>query len=537
MSPVVLADPDLATQALLDLLRALHERCPDLPVVLLTAHGVVPSVAQAMRAGAFDYVTKPFDNDELRLLVGRACEIRRLERENRWLRREIDDRFGPESMVAESPQSQAALGLVRRAPPSRASVLIQGESDTGKELVGRARSGECDSLPCESLGARRCGASGARLAWPLLSRRYMNAPASFDESPFMVFWETTRACDLACRHCRADAQPHRDRRELDTSEGKALFDEVREMGCPLVVLTGGDPAKRGDIVDLVRHGTEIGLRVALTPSATPLVTSEWLAALRDAGLARLAVSVDSADPQTHDDFRGVAGSHARTLEILRDARALGIPTQVNTTVTADGEAHLDRMLALLATLQVSLWGVFLLVPTGRGRRVRGLEREPVERLLERLAQAAQTAPFDIKTTAAPQYRRVLLQRRVHRQEIVGIDDGIGRAPRGVNDGQGIVFVSHRGWIQPSGFLPVVCGSVRREGLKQVYREHPMFRALRDSGRLGGKCGECEFRRVCGGSRARAFAATGDFLAEDPACAYVPKATSRLAVTNGLAGAR
>lgn len=350
----------------------------------------------------------------------------------------------------------------------------------------------------------------------------MTLDGMFERAPFMVFWETTRACDLVCRHCRADAQPQRDRGELSTAEGLQLLDEIRAMGCPLVVLTGGDPAKRPDLVAFVRHGTEIGLRVALTPSATPLVTRGWLARLRDAGLARLAVSLDGADAATHDGMRGVVGSYARTLAILRDARALGITTQVNTTVTGESAADLERIAAVLGDLQISLWGVFLLVPTGRGVGLRGLDRDSVETLLERLADIATRVPFDVKTTAAPHYRRVLLQRRVRRHEIVGIDDGIGRAPRGVNDGQGIVFVSHRGEIQPSGFLPLVCGSVRGEGLMQTYREHPVFRALRDPDLLGGKCGVCEFRKVCGGSRARAYTTSGNYLAEDPACAYEPR---------------
>ena len=351
----------------------------------------------------------------------------------------------------------------------------------------------------------------------------MRARHAFDEAPFIVFWETTQACDLACVHCRADARPTRDPDELGFDEGVRLLDEVRAMGCPLVVLTGGDPAKRPDLVDLVRHGVDIGLRVALTPSATPLVTRALLARLAAAGLTRLAVSLDGASAASHDGFRGVAGSFARTLEILRDARDVGLTTQVNTTVTDLNVDELEAVADRLRGLSITLWGVFFLVPTGRGERLRVLDPATAESVLERLVAIASTAPFDVKTTAAPHFRRVLLQHQVKRREIVGIDDGIGRAPRGVNDGQGIVFVSHRGEIYPSGFLPVPCGSWRRDGLTAVYRDHPTFRALRDADALGGKCGACEFRHVCGGSRARAYATTGDIFAEDPACAYVPPA--------------
>jgi len=337
----------------------------------------------------------------------------------------------------------------------------------------------------------------------------------------MVFWETTQACDLICSHCRADARPERAPDELTTDEGRRLLDDIRAMGCPLVVLTGGDPAKRPDLVELVRHGAQRGLRMALTPSATPLVTSTLLAQLRDAGLSRLAVSLDGARAGSHDGFRGVTGSFERTFDILRNARSIGLTTQVNTTVTDQNVDELERVAALLSQLGITLWGVFFLVPTGRGERLHVLDPAVGERVLERLAAIAAAAPFDVKTTAAPHYRRVLLQHKVKRHEIVGIDDGIGRAPRGVNDGQGIAFVSHRGDVFPSGFLPVPCGNIRDEGLAAVYRRHPTFVALRDPDRLEGKCGVCEFRRICGGSRARAYAMTGELFAEEPACAYEP----------------
>jgi radical SAM protein len=344
----------------------------------------------------------------------------------------------------------------------------------------------------------------------------------FDETPFLLFWETTRACDLACQHCRACAVPLRSPRELSTDEGKRLLDEARAMGVPLVVLTGGDPAKRPDLLDLVRHGSSIGLRMALTPSATPLITRELLVALREAGLARLAISLDGAVAETHDAFRGTSGSYARTLEILREAREVGLTTQVNTSVVRENVGELARVAELVAALDVELFSVFLVVPTGRARGGSALGAEEIEEVLEWLAERSESFPFDVKTTAAPQLRRVLLQHKVRRNEIVGIRDGIGRAPRGVNDGSGIVFVSHEGDVFPSGFLPIRCGNVRDEGLTRVYREHPLFASLRDGDRLGGKCGRCEFRFVCGGSRARAYATSGDPLAADPGCVYEPR---------------
>lgn len=367
-------------------------------------------------------------------------------------------------------------------------------------------------------GSARVG-SGISLAtgWTVTSRLH-----PFDWAPFLVIWELTQACDLVCRHCRACAVPDRDPRELSTEEGKVLLEQIRALGTPVVVFTGGDPAKRPDLVELVRYGNELGLRVALTPSATPLVTRELLQALKDAGLARLAISLDGVSADTHDAFRGVAGSYKRTFEILRCARDCGLTTQVNTTVTTFNAKDLERIAEAIAPLGIELWSVFLVVPTGRATEADLIDPEEVESVLHRLAEIGTRVPFDIKTTAAPHFRRVLLQRKTRRGDVVGREDRIGRAPRGVNDGSGLVFVSHRGEVYPSGFLPIPCGDVRKEKLATIYREHPLMKSLRDPDRLQGKCGACEFRKVCGGSRARAYAMLGDALAEDPSCAYVPR---------------
>jgi radical SAM protein len=344
---------------------------------------------------------------------------------------------------------------------------------------------------------------------------------TFADAPFLVFWELTRACDLACKHCRACAVPDRDPRELSTAEGERLLTQIRAMGTPLVVLTGGDPAKRPDLVHLVRFASSLGLHVALTPSATPLVTRELLEELALAGLSRLAVSLDGVRRGQHDAFRGVQGSYGHSLSILTTARALGLTTQVNTTLTPFNDQDLDRFAELLTRLDIALWSVFLLVPTGRGEELSGLDPDAVEARLEKLAELAERVPFDVKTTAAPQFRRVLMQRKWRRSAIVGVADGVGRAPGGVNDGRGVMFVSHTGEIYPSGFLPIWCGDVRTLEPMDVYRHHPLMRSLRDADALGGKCGACEFRHVCGGSRARAYAVHGDPMAQDPACPYIP----------------
>lgn len=367
----------------------------------------------------------------------------------------------------------------------------------------------------------------------------------FAQSPFLVIWEVTRACDLACLHCRAEAVTHRNPLELSTDDGKRLMDQVREFGQPLFVLTGGDPLKRPDVVELVEYGASIGLRMAMTPSGTPLMTASVLRDLHAAGLSRLAVSLDGSNAAIHDAFRGVRGSWAWTIRMLETAREIGLTTQVNTTVSRHNLEDFDALCDLMVGLGITLWSVFFLVPMGRARRDDVASASEFERVFHRMYDLSRTAPFDIKSTAAPQYRRVILQRQVaerragEREEspspvTAGIGfslaDGVGRA-KGVNDGDGFVFVSHTGTIHPSGFLPLPAGNVRRDHIVEVYRKSPLFNALRDREQLKGKCGVCEYREVCGGSRARAFAVTGDYLEAEPFCAHVPVRWQRM-IDNG-----
>jgi AdoMet-dependent heme synthase len=348
----------------------------------------------------------------------------------------------------------------------------------------------------------------------------------FDDHPLLTIWEVTQACDLVCQHCRACATPHRDPGELDTAEGCRLLDAIAAMGTPVVVLTGGDPAKRADLPELVAYGASIGLTMTVTPSGTPVMTDALIGELARAGAARLAVSIDGPDAATHDAFRGVEGSFAESLRILGAARERGIPVQINTSVGPHNARALRAMADLAAEVGVALWAVFLVVPTGRAGASLLMRAGDVERLLEELADIAATAPFDVKTTAAPHFRRVMMQRR-SREGASGVlrdvdEDGIVRGPRGITDGVGFLFVSHTGEIFPSGFLPMSAGNVRHADLAGVYRDHPLFKGLRDADALGGKCGQCAFRRVCGGSRARAWAMLDDVMAEDPLCAYVPR---------------
>lgn len=463
------------------------------------------------------------------------------------------------------------------------------------------------------------------------------ASVDFNLAPFIVIWEVTRACDLRCVHCRAEAITQRHPLELTFKEGRKLIDQIREFGKPLFVITGGDPLKRPDIYDLIKYGDQKGLRVALTPSGTQLMQPPVIKKFKTAGLSRLAVSLDGSCKEIHDTFRKVDGSFDWTVESIKEARRSDIPVQINTTVCKHNIKDVRAIAELLATLDICLWSVFFLVPTGRGLRndiVSAREHEEVFNLLYDLSK---TMPYDIKTTAAQHYRRVVVQRR--RQELaelvaqgksadeaarivqlnsvpkaipnsnfepggwtrndrsLGADgsigsegkgappratgedavalkakidrmrsagapefviakleaqlysaegkgaDGssapiefltrqdtaradasldIGRASKGVNDGNGFVFIDHIGLVYPSGFLPFVVGDVRKQSLVDIYRDSPIMKQLRDYPTLKGKCGWCDFRDVCGGSRSRSFGVTGDFLASEPYCSYFPQ---------------
>ena len=365
------------------------------------------------------------------------------------------------------------------------------------------------------------------------SHRTMNPQINtidFNERPFIATWEVTQACDLACVHCRASAQPDRHLMELSTAEGKHLIDQIAALKVPVFVLTGGDPIKRPDLFELIGHARSAGVRVSLTPSATPLLTRDIVVRLKETGLARLAVSMDGASAETHDAFRGMSGSSARTLDAVRWANEIGLPVQINTTFSRRNIAEIDAIVALMQSLKITLWSVFFLVPTGRGKLNDLLTADEFEELFAKIYSLSKTAGFDIKTTEAQHYRRFLLQQKVaERKAGAGTlvtqekaEDAIGRAPRGLNDGKGFVFISHTGEVFPSGFLPMSAGNIRQQGLSGLYRESPLFQRLRDTSKLEGKCGSCEFKEICGGSRARAYALTGNPNGEEPCCVYIPK---------------
>jgi len=354
----------------------------------------------------------------------------------------------------------------------------------------------------------------------------------FARTPFTVIWEVTRACDLRCVHCRADAQPERDRGELTTAEGRALLDQIHELGSPVFVITGGDPLKRPDLFELIDHGVARGLNVAVTPSGTPLFTPAAVKRLHDAGVKRIALSLDGPTAAVHDAFRQQPGSYGWTVAGIRAAAECGLPVQINTTVTRRTRAQLPAMADIVGELGAVMWSVFFLVTVGRARTADQLDPDEYEEIFAYLYEVSKRSSFAVRTTAAPHYRRfVLQQQRQEKREgvatgpqarVAGMVD-MPRALRGVTDGNGLAFISHTGDVYPSGFLPILAGSIRETPLADLYREAPIFRQLRDTAHLDGKCGLCEFRHVCGGSRARAFAVTGNPMAPEPFCIYEPRA--------------
>ena len=340
----------------------------------------------------------------------------------------------------------------------------------------------------------------------------------FDDRPFLVFWEITRACALACKHCRAEAQSHRHPEELTRAEASKLIQQLAEMNPPMLVLTGGDPLMRTDALDLVSEANAAGLHVALSPSATERLLHADFDELKTAGVERISLSLDGATKATHDAFRGIPGTFVRTIAAVHRAHAAGLSVQINTTLTRSNLREYEAFKKLMFELKPAMWSVFLLVPTGRAQMDELPDPLDIEHVFEDMASLVGNAPFAVKTTEGHHFRRVLIQKRgAGGRQRQGL-----RSPLGIRDGRGVMFISHTGVVSPSGFLPFDCGNVRDEHPASIYRYHPLFMSLRDSDALKGKCGRCEFRTVCGGSRARAYGLYADALAEDPSCIYQPK---------------
>jgi radical SAM protein len=374
-----------------------------------------------------------------------------------------------------------------------------------------------------------------------MSTDVLAAPVPFAldyaERPMLVFWETTRACQLACQHCRASATAQPLPGELSTDEGRALLEQVAGFGRPhpILVLTGGDCLLRPDLFDLVEHAQSLGIPVALSPSVTPALTPEVIARIARSGVKAVSISLDGAFPGTHDAVRGIPGHFDSTVDALRALVAAGLTVQVNTTVMSSNVDELPEVAALLQECGVHIWEVFFLVHVGRGAATSAVTPLEHEQVCHFLYDASHHG-FVVRTVEAPFFRRVVAERRAGAPapqgglyedltrrlgELLGAPTGRPRAhTAATRDGKGILFVAHDGDVYPAGFLPLPLGNVRDRPLREIYRDEGLLRHIRAAD-FSGRCGRCTFADLCGGSRARAFADSGDPLGEDPACTYQP----------------
>lgn len=345
--------------------------------------------------------------------------------------------------------------------------------------------------------------------------------------PRLVAWETTRRCPMKCRHCRGAARDEDYEGELTSAEAKLLIGNIASFAKPILILTGGEPMFRKDVYELARFATDAGLRVVMSPCG-PLITPETAIKIKESGIQRISVSIDGATAATHDEFRGVPGAFDAAIEGIRHAKEAGVEFQINTTVTKHNLAELPAILDLAMELGAAAFNPFLLVPTGRGKAIVELEITPAEyeRTLNWVYEKSLGLEIQFKPTCAPHYYRIYRQREEKAgRKVTPQSHGLFAMTKGCMGGQGFVFVSYRGILQPCGFLDLNCGDLREADFdfRKLYETSPQFLALRDPDRYRGKCGVCEYARYCGGCRARAFAATGDYLDEEPYCVYSPPA--------------
>jgi AdoMet-dependent heme synthase len=359
----------------------------------------------------------------------------------------------------------------------------------------------------------------------------------YSQRPMLVFWEVTRACLLACRHCRASAARDPLPGELTGEEGRALVDQVAGFGrpFPILVLTGGDCLLRADVFDMVAYADSLGVPVAMSPSVTPMLTPEAIGRMVESGVKAVSLSLDGATAATHDGVRGVPGHFDETVPAIRALVEAGLKVQINTTVMRANLEELPDIAALMAETGVAIWEVFFLVHVGRGEATGAITPAEHEDVCHFLYDASHYG-FTVRTVEAPFFRRVVVRRRagdpppatpsyddLHRRLHARLGPPVGRSTAhtvSTRDGKGIVFVSHDGEVFPAGFLPLPLGSVRDRPLAEIYRDSPVLRSIRAAD-FSGRCGVCEYADLCGGSRARAYADTGDPLAEDPACIHQP----------------
>jgi heme b synthase len=339
----------------------------------------------------------------------------------------------------------------------------------------------------------------------------------------LLAWEVTRACNLACKHCRAEANPHPSPDELSTQEAKEFISSIPQVGRPILIFTGGEPLLRADIFELVAYAKQKGLKCVMAPNGT-LLEQANIQGMLQSGIERVSISLDGPDAESHNAFRGVQGAFQACMGGVENLKAMGLPFQVNTTVTQENMSSLPRIFELARDLGAVAWHIFLLVPTGRARELQQqvITAKEYEEVLNWFYDFRRKTDMHLKATCAPHYHRILRQRA--RQEGVEVsfqNFGLDAVSRGCLGGTGFCFVSHSGQVQPCGYLELDCGQLRQNDFARIWKESPQFQQLRDPGQYRGKCGACEYLKVCGGCRARAQSMLGHFLEEEPLCSYVP----------------
>ncbi len=331
----------------------------------------------------------------------------------------------------------------------------------------------------------------------------------------MVAWELTRSCNLACRHCRASSEKGPYAGELTTQECFSVMDEIASFAKPIIILTGGEPLLRKDVFQIAEYGAGKGLRMVMAPNGT-LLDDENIQKIIKSGIKRISVSLDGPDSKSHDSLRQVKGAFDSAIEGIKKARAAGVGIQINSTITKRNVNMMADIMELAVRLGVEAYHIFLLVPTGRGKLMENEELSAVqyEETLQFINKKRNNFPLELKVTCGPHFNRILLQSRC--------DKAAAPKTKGCMAGVSFCFISHVGDLQPCGYLEIKCGNVRGGGFKKWWFESDVFNNLRDFSGYKGKCGVCEFRAVCGGCRARAFAKYGDYLREEPYCIYEPK---------------
>jgi len=339
--------------------------------------------------------------------------------------------------------------------------------------------------------------------------------------PRVVFWELTSGCNLHCIHCRASAQPGRSPFELETTAAFHVIDDLASFAKPVLILTGGEPLYRPDFFDIATHAREAGLPVAVATNGT-LVDDEVARRIAGLGVHRVSISIDGASAATHDSFRGLPGAFAAAMDGIEALKRAGVPVQINTTIARHNVNELPKIVQLALDIGAVAMHLFMLVPVGCGLEVADEQMLPAaeyEHWLNWFYDRAQEVPIELRATCAPHFSRIVRQRSRLAQRPVPA--GPGGLARGCLAGTSVFFISHLGKVYPCGYLPVEAGDVRKKSLAEIWYDSPVFQRLRDPDQLGGKCGVCEYKNTCGGCRARAFAATGDFMAEEPYCTYQP----------------